>query len=89
MKRDKKAVVVKYDSSKRAPEVIGKGVGHVGYKLIEKGNDNNIPIYKDEKLVEELLKVDVGDNIPEELYEIVAQVLVFINDLDEGYKSEQ
>jgi len=77
-----KAVAIKYTPADVAPKVVGKGQGYVADKLLEQAKLNNIPVYKDSKLADELLGVQLGDNIPPELYEIVAQVLVFISDLD-------
>jgi flagellar biosynthesis protein len=77
-----KAVAIQYDVKKVAPNVLAKGQGYLAEKLLEKGKQANVPIYKDSELVEELSKIDIGENIPPELYEVVAQVLTFISDLD-------
>ncbi len=79
---NRRAIAIKYDKGDVAPKVIAKGQGYVADKIVEKANDEVIPVYKDEKLVKELSTVELGSNIPEELYEVVAQVLVFISDLD-------
>lgn len=86
--KNKRAVAIKYEKGDVAPKVIAKGQGFVAEKIIEKATDEIIPIYKDTKLVEELSSVELGSNIPPELYEVVAQVLIFISDLDklESYK---
>ncbi len=76
----KKAVAIKYDPGETAPKVIASGKGLVAEKILEHGSD--IPVYKDSKLVEELEKIEIGSQIPPELYEVVAQVLIFISDLD-------
>lgn len=77
-----KAIALNYDPAKLAPTILAKGQGYVAQKLMEKAKQYDIPVYKDEKLVEELNKINIGDNIPPELYEIVAQVLLFVGDLD-------
>lgn len=83
-----KAVALKYDPHDVAPKVVAKGAGYVADKIMEQGRQNKVPVHKDAKLVEELTQINVGDNIPPELYEVVAQVLIFISDLDrlEEYK---
>ncbi len=83
-----RAVAIKYDKDDVAPSIVGKGKGEIAQKIIEKASDNNIKVYKDKKLVEDLLNIDVGEHIPEELYEVVAKVLIFISELDklEGYR---
>lgn len=77
-----KAVAIRYKPGDVAPTIVAKGAGVIAEKIIDKAEDNDIHIYKDENLVNELTKVDIGDSIPPELYEVVAQILVFISDLD-------
>ena len=79
---DKKAVALKYNVEDVAPKVIGKGQGYVAERLLEQARLNKIPVYKDPELTKDLMGVDLGENIPPELYEVVASVLVFISDLD-------
>ncbi len=80
--KNKKAVALKYDRASVAPEVVAKGSGAVAEKILEKGKEEDIAIYEDKQLVEELTKLEIGDNIPPELYEVVAKILLFIGDLD-------
>jgi len=79
----KKAVAIKYEPEKgQAPEVIAKGHHQTAERIIELAKENKVNVIEDSKLVNELLKVDVGMNIPEELYQAVAQVLVFVEQID-------
>jgi len=75
-----KAVALNYNPNEHAPKVVAKGAGVVAEKILE--NRQDVPVYKDAKLVEELTKMDLGEHIPPDLYEVVAQVLIFISDLD-------
>ena len=85
-KKIKKAQALKYDPSKdNAPRIIATGRGQLAEKMIEKAKEENIPIYKDEHLAEALNKLEVGTEIPRELYEVVAEVLSFISRVDEQY----
>lgn len=84
--KDKKAVAIKYNSQIIAPQVVAKGQGYVAEKILESAKDANVTIYEDKALVEELEKIDLGLNIPPHLYEVVAQVLIFVSNLD---KKEQ
>lgn len=85
---NQRAVAIRYDPSEVAPKVVAKGSGYVADKILEMGKENNVAVYSDSNLVDELTKVNIGDSIPPELYEVVAQVLIFISDLDklEAYK---
>ena len=51
-------------------------------KIIEESKKNDIPQYEDEKLATSLSKLEIGENIPPELYEVVAQVLLFVDKMD-------
>lgn len=84
--KDKKAVAIKYNPQMIAPQVVAKGQGYVAEKILESAKDANVTVYEDKALVEELEKIDLGLNIPPHLYEVVAQVLVFVSNLD---KKEQ
>lgn len=86
--KNKKAVALKYNPQMSAPKVIVKGQGYLAEKILESAKENEITIYEDKSLVEELEKIDLGLNIPPHLYEVVAQVLLFVSNLDkrEEYK---
>lgn len=78
-----KAVALKYEHSQdRAPLVVAKGSGKLAEKIIEIAKEHGIKIYEDKELISTLMKLDIGDYIPEELYPIVAQILAFIYSLD-------
>jgi len=78
----KKAVALQYRTEYVAPKVVATGSGHMAQKIIDTAKDSDVKLYHNPELVEELAKVDLGATIPPELYEIVAQILVFIDDLD-------
>ncbi|MCL2575577.1 MAG: EscU/YscU/HrcU family type III secretion system export apparatus switch protein [Defluviitaleaceae bacterium] len=78
----KKAVALQYNLGLSAPKVVATGAGHLAQKIIDTAKEGDVKLYKDPKLVQELTKLDLGAEIPPELYQVVAQILVFINDLD-------
>ena len=79
----KTAVALGYDvKNKEAPYVIAAGKGVLAEKIIAESKKNDIPQYEDAKLVKSLSKLDIGENIPPELYEVVAQVLLFVDKMD-------
>lgn len=81
----KKAAAIRYDVGDVAPKVIARGKGIVADKILEKANNEDLPIYKDEALAHTLTQLDIGEMIPEELYQVVAEIMVFVNDLDKLY----
>jgi len=78
----KTAVAVAYEPGDNAPKILATGKGAVAEKIIEKAKENNVPLYKDNKLADTLSKLKIGDAIPPELYEVVAEILVFVDDMD-------
>ena len=60
------------------PRVVAKGKGTVGEKIIEIARENDIPIQENEVLAGALSNVELGDEIPAELYKAVAEVLIFV-----------
>ncbi len=75
--RSQLAVALHYDK-KGAPRVVAKGRGSIGEKIIELAKAHDIPIEENDVLAGALSKVELGDEIPPELYKAVAEVLVFV-----------
>ena len=71
------AVALHYDKT-GAPRVVAKGRGPIGAKIIEVARANDIPIEENEVLAGALSNVEIGDEIPAELYKAVAEVLIFV-----------
>ena len=75
----KKAVALKYEPEKRsAPVVVAKGRGQVAESILEKAREHGVPVQEDASLVEVLSKLDIDQEIPAELYALVAEVLSFV-----------
>jgi flagellar biosynthesis protein len=75
--RNQLAVALHYDKT-GAPRVVAKGRGTLGAKIIEVAKANDIPIEENEVLAGALSRIELGDEIPAELYKAVAEVLVFV-----------
>lgn len=78
----KKATALKYEQGYNVPVVTATGMGYVADKIIEKAEESNVPIVYDKELVEVLNNVDIGEDIPYELYDTVAQVIAYVMDID-------
>ena len=80
----KKAAALQYNREKdNAPRIIAKGKGDIAQKIVEKAEEENIHIEDDSDLVDILLKLEIGDEIPPELYQVIAEILSFIYELEE------
>jgi flagellar biosynthesis protein len=82
-KTPKLAVALKYQKdSGLAPTVIAKGSGYIADKIISVAEENNVPVQTDSGLAKMLNQLEINQDIPEELYEPVAQILAFLYRVD-------
>jgi flagellar biosynthesis protein len=84
-----KAVALAYDPERhRAPQVVGKGLGRLADVIIDIARRSGVAIHEDADLVGFLLALDIGEEIPEELYVAVAEILAFIYQLDKAKRGK-
>lgn len=76
------AVALEYDPNDTAPKIVAAGKGKIAEKILETAKESNVPVHEDAKLAGTLSKLDIGDYIPPELYEVVAEILVFVDDME-------
>lgn len=75
----KKAVALRYDTEKdNAPIVVAAGSGYIADKIIEIAEKSGVKIYKDETTTTLLSQLELGKEIPYELYEVVAQIFAYV-----------
>ena len=78
-KKSKKAVALRYKTGDdNAPRVTAKGTGLIAEKIIEMARKHGIPIKDDPDLIEVLSRLDLNEEIPPELYVVVAELLAFV-----------
>lgn len=82
MGQRKKAAALKYEYNSDAPIVTATGMGQIADKILERAEQNEVPIVYNKELTDLLCNVNVGNEIPGELYEAVAHVIAFVTDLD-------
>jgi flagellar biosynthesis protein len=83
----KKAAALRYEKSYEAPIVTAAGIGLIADKIIEKADENNVPIVYNKELADLLQNIDIGDSIPPEIYEVVAQVIAYVMNVDNKLKA--
>lgn len=80
----KEAVALTYDPvNQGAPRISAKGKGLVAENILVNAKEHDIPVQEDPALVELLGKLNINEGIPEELYQAVAEVFVFIYRADQ------
>lgn len=80
--KPKTAVALAYDPNEAAPKIIATGKGLLAEKIIDKAKEVGVPLHQDNELADTLSRLDIGDMIPPELYEVVAEILVFVDAMD-------
>ena len=81
-KKIKQAIALEYDPSKDAPTVVASGRGILAERIIEKAKESDVPVRRDDELADTLSRLEIGEMIPPELYEVVAEILVFVDSMD-------
>ncbi|NNU99388.1 EscU/YscU/HrcU family type III secretion system export apparatus switch protein [Geobacillus sp. DSP4a] len=80
------AAVIRYDeTSGQAPTVVAQGSGHVAQKIIELAEQHHVHIQEDPLLVQHLVQLDLGDRIPPQLYAVIAEILILIEEIEKNY----
>jgi len=83
--RDREAAVALgyVPGGKQAPKVLAAGFGEVAKKILELAKENDLHIHEDENLAQLLAQVPVGQEIPEDAYQLVAELLAFLYQTDQ------
>ena len=83
----KTAVALDYDKAAGgSPKLVAKGSGLIAERLITAARENGVPIVENKVLVEALDQLSVNQQIPSELYQVVAEILVSVYRADEKLK---
>ncbi len=84
MREQQAAVALGYDPiTPSAPKVLASGLGEVAKKILEIARENKVHIHQDDNLAQLLAQVPVGSEIPEEAYQLVAEILSFLYETDQ------
>ncbi|MCR5753356.1 MAG: EscU/YscU/HrcU family type III secretion system export apparatus switch protein [Acetatifactor sp.] len=81
-KKIKQAIALEYNPDEDAPKVVATGRGILAEKIIEKAKEADVPVHRDDKLADTLSRLEIGEMIPPELYEVVAEILIFVDSMD-------
>lgn len=90
---NKKAVAIKYDENKNAaPVIVASGMGYMAEKIIETANESGVPVYEDNSLASILTQLELGAQVPEELYHAIVDIylyfLDYVPDIKEKFLTE-
>ncbi|MEW8970570.1 MAG: EscU/YscU/HrcU family type III secretion system export apparatus switch protein [Mesobacillus sp.] len=78
--------VIKYDEEQgKSPTIVAQGSGQVAEKIIELAKKNNVHLQEDSSLLQDLLDIDLGDSVPPQLYGVVAEIFLLLEELEKNY----
>jgi len=84
------AVALKYrTATDRAPKVTARGMGKIAEKIIEIAKEHHIYIHEDPDMVEILSTLDINEEIPPDLYVVVAELLAFVYSLNKNFSNKK
>lgn len=82
IQKPRQAIALSYDPEEEAPRIIATGRGELAERIIERAKEVDVPVHRDDKLADTLSRLEIGEMIPPELYEVVAEILVFVDSMD-------
>lgn len=77
-----RAVALQYGVGDSAPVIVASGMGHLAEKILDVAHENGVPIYEDNSLATILSQLNLGQEIPEELYRAVVEIYVYFLNFD-------
>ena len=80
--RQQGGVAVQYGLSESAPLIVASGMGHLAERILDVAQENGVPIYEDNSLATILSQLNLGQEIPEELYRAVVEIYVYFLNFD-------
>jgi len=72
--------------SNAAPKLIAKGFGEIAEKIVRIAQENKIIIHNDQLLFNSLYRLEVGDEIPVKMYQVIAELLAYVYKMNNQYK---
>lgn len=84
-----KAVALRYEQNDMAPIIVASGMGHMAEKIVEIAGEHDVPIYEDTSLATILTQLELGSEIPEELYQAVVDIYLFFLTFSEQKTGEK
>lgn len=83
-----RAVALRYSGDDDLPRVVAGGAGEIARRIIELAEEHKVPIFESDSLSTLLSQVKPGGTIPEESFEIVAEILCFLYHTDKEWRAK-
>jgi flagellar biosynthesis protein len=77
------AAVIRYDrENDQVPTIVAHGKGVIAKQIIALAKEHDIPMQENPLLIENLIDMDLGENIPPQLYSVIAEILLMIEEIE-------
>ena len=86
---NKKAVALKYEGGDIAPVIVATGMGYVAERIVQTALEQNVPVFEDTSLATLLSRLELGEEIPQERYQLVVDIYVYFLKFSFGSKENQ
>lgn len=86
---NKRAVALKYDGGDIAPVIVATGLGYMAERIVQTALEQNVPVFEDTSLATLLSRLELGEEIPEELYQLVVDIYVYFLKFSFGEKKNE
>ena len=85
----KRAVALQYGPDDAAPVVVASGMGYLAERIVDVAQENGVPVYEDDSLATILSQLNLGQQIPEELYQAIVEIYVYFLNFDASKRERQ
>ena len=80
--QDQSVAIIRYNEGfDQAPMIVAQAKGNLAHKIIQMAKEQNIPLQEDSQLIGNLLDMDLGDSIPPQLYSVMAEIFLMIEEI--------
>ena len=80
----RRAVALQYGGGGAAPVVVASGMGYLSERIVEVASESGVPVYEDNSLATMLSQLELGQEIPESLYQAIVEIYVYFLEFDPG-----
>ena len=85
---EKKAAAIKYTAGDKAPVLLCKGRKYLAERILRCAEEYSIPLVKNKEMLDEALELTPMEYIPEDMYQVVAEILSFVYAHGNGKRNE-
>lgn len=83
----RRAVALQYGAGDAAPVIVASGMGYLAEKIVSVAVDHDVPVYEDDSLATILTQFQLGQELPEELYQAIVEIYAYFLNFDPQHRA--